>query len=110
MQEEVTNRTVNLAITTTKLTGRTVLNGIRAYLNHRAKVKTSKAQEIPHTSLKVMTVIQTMMITLVMMAVLTTAITVLKNPNILRHIMRNNIGRMNCDVMHKSRSGKKLKG
>lgn len=63
-----------------------------------------------NTSLKVMTVIQTMMITLVMMAVLTTAITVLKNPNILRHIMRNNIGRMNCDVMHKSRSGKKLKG
>lgn len=48
MQEEVTNRTVNLAIITTKLAGRTVLNGIRAYLNHRAKVKTSKAQEIPH--------------------------------------------------------------
>lgn len=39
MQEEVTNRTVNLAISTTKLTGRAIVKGIRMYLNHRAKVK-----------------------------------------------------------------------
>ena len=32
MQEEVENRTVNLAISTTKLTGRTIIAGIRKYL------------------------------------------------------------------------------
>ena len=31
MQEEVENRTVNLAISTTKLTGRTIIAGIRKY-------------------------------------------------------------------------------
>ena len=35
MQEEVENRTVNLAISTTKLTGRTIIAGIRKYLQHR---------------------------------------------------------------------------
>ena len=39
MQEEVENRTVNLAISTTKLTGRTIIAGIRKYLQHREKVK-----------------------------------------------------------------------
>ena len=39
MQEEVENRTVNLAISTTKLTGRTIVAGIRKYLQHREKVK-----------------------------------------------------------------------
>ena len=34
MQEEVENRTVNLAISTTKLTGRTIIAGIRKYLQH----------------------------------------------------------------------------
>ncbi len=51
MQEEVTNRTVNLAISTTKLTGRTIMKGLRMYLNHRSKVKAKKAaakNEIPH--------------------------------------------------------------
>ena len=37
MQEEFENRTVNLAISTTKLTGRTIIAGIRKYLQHRAK-------------------------------------------------------------------------
>ncbi len=48
MQEEVTNRSINFAISTSKLTARTIMNGIRTYLNHRAKVKARKASEIPH--------------------------------------------------------------
>ena len=43
MQEEVENRTVNLAISTTKLTGRSLVNAFRAYLNHRRNVKARKA-------------------------------------------------------------------
>ena len=43
MQEEVENRTVNLAISTTKLTGRSLVSGIRKYLQHREKVKSRKA-------------------------------------------------------------------
>lgn len=35
MQEEVENKTVNLAITTTKVTVRTILNGIRTYIHYR---------------------------------------------------------------------------
>ncbi len=39
MEEEVTNRTVNLAVNTTKLTVRTIMNAIRNYCNrHRRKV------------------------------------------------------------------------
>lgn len=43
MQEEVENRTVNLAISTTKLTARNIMSGIRMYLRHREKVKNKKA-------------------------------------------------------------------
>lgn len=43
MQEEVENRTVNLAISTTKLTGRSLVNAFRAYLNYRRNVKARKA-------------------------------------------------------------------
>ena len=42
MQEEVENRTVNLAISTTKLTARSLLNAFRAYMNHRRNVKAKK--------------------------------------------------------------------
>ena len=45
MQEEVENRTVNLAITTTRLSAHTIVTGIRMYLNHRnnaARQKTVK--------------------------------------------------------------------
>ena len=42
MQEEVENRTVNLAISTTKLTARSIISGIRRYLQHREKVKAEK--------------------------------------------------------------------
>ena len=38
MQEEVENRTINLAISTTKLPGRSIVAGIRKYLQHREKV------------------------------------------------------------------------
>ena len=45
MQEEVENRTINLAISTTKLTGRTIVAGIRKYLQHREKVKAQKDRD-----------------------------------------------------------------
>ena len=45
MQEEVENRTINLAISTTKLTGRTIVAGIRKYLQHREKVKAGKGRD-----------------------------------------------------------------
>ena len=50
VQEEVENRAVNLAISTTKLTTRTVIAGIRKYLQHREKVKAKKGvrDDKPH--------------------------------------------------------------
>ena len=45
MQEEVENRTINLAISTTKLTGRSIVAGIRKYLQHREKVKARKGKD-----------------------------------------------------------------
>lgn len=50
MQEEIENRSVNLAISTTKLTARTIIAGIRKYLQHREKVKGMKRSKsaIPH--------------------------------------------------------------
>lgn len=45
MQEEVENRTINLAISTTKLTGRTIVAGIRKYMQHREKVKARKGKD-----------------------------------------------------------------
>ncbi len=45
MQEEVENRTVNLAISTTKLSARTVIAGIRKYMQHREKVKAQKGRD-----------------------------------------------------------------
>jgi len=45
MQEEVENRTVNLAISTTKLTARTLLNAFNTWRRHRKAVKAEKAQE-----------------------------------------------------------------
>ena len=45
MQEEVENRTVNLAISTTKLTLRTIISGIRKYLQHREKGKAKKGRD-----------------------------------------------------------------
>lgn len=42
MQEEVENRTVNLAVSTTKLTGRSIVAGIRKYMQHRERVKARK--------------------------------------------------------------------
>ena len=45
MQEEVENRTVNLAISTTKLTFRTIVNGYTEWKrNHRAKIAQKTAQ------------------------------------------------------------------
>ena len=42
MQEEVENRTVNLAISTTKLTGRTQVKAFQMYLQHRSHAKANK--------------------------------------------------------------------
>lgn len=43
MQEEVENRTVNLAVSTTRLTVSAVMAGIGKYMRHRANVKAGKA-------------------------------------------------------------------
>lgn len=54
MQEEVEDRTVNLAISTTKLTGRTILNAYRFWKSHHNAAKAKNAAEmakedtIPH--------------------------------------------------------------
>ena len=45
MQEEVENRTINLAISTTRLTARSIIAGIRKYLQHREKVKAKKGRD-----------------------------------------------------------------
>ena len=43
MQEEVENRTVNLAISTTRLSGRTIINAFRLWKSHHNNVKAKKA-------------------------------------------------------------------
>ena len=45
MQEEVENRTVNLAITTTRLTVRTIIAGIRKFLQYQEKKKAQKGRD-----------------------------------------------------------------
>ena len=45
MQEEVENRTVNLAISTTKLTARTVIRGFQLYNNWRKNKKAVKSAQ-----------------------------------------------------------------
>lgn len=45
MQEEVENRTINLVISTTKLSFRAIVAGIRKYLQHREKVKARKGRD-----------------------------------------------------------------
>jgi len=42
LQEEIENRTVNLAITTTRLGARAILSGLRMYLAHHDRVKNAK--------------------------------------------------------------------
>lgn len=45
MQEEVENRAINLAISTTKLSARTIIAGIRKYMQHREKMKAQKVRD-----------------------------------------------------------------
>ena len=45
MQEEVESRTVNLAISTSKLTARTIVSVVRMYLYHRGSKTPQKAAE-----------------------------------------------------------------
>lgn len=45
MQEEVENRTVNLAISTTRLSGRTIISAFRLWKSHHNSVKAKKAAE-----------------------------------------------------------------
>ena len=47
MQEEVENRTVNLAITTTKLSVRTVISAGQMYLRHLKEAGARKENELP---------------------------------------------------------------
>ena len=44
MQEEIENRTVNLAVTTTRLSGRVLMDALRMYLRHR-DLKKSRNQQ-----------------------------------------------------------------
>lgn len=44
MQEEIENRTVNLAVTTTRLSGRVLMDALRMYLRHRDMKKSRKQQ------------------------------------------------------------------
>ena len=44
MQEEVENRVVNLAISTGRLTARSIFAGIRQYMQHREKVKAGRGR------------------------------------------------------------------
>ena len=53
MQEEVENRTVNLMISTSKLTGRTLVAAFRKYCQHRARAKGCKAAEGDHGKMTV---------------------------------------------------------
>ena len=48
MQEEVENRTVNLAISTTKLTFRTIVNGYNAWKRHHQAKVAQKTAQLPH--------------------------------------------------------------
>ena len=51
MQEEVENRTVNLAISTSKLTAHSLVSAFQKYMRHRNEVKAKKGvkkAEIPH--------------------------------------------------------------
>ena len=45
MQEEMENRTVQLAVSTSKLTARTIISAVRAYLNHRKMAGLKKEQQ-----------------------------------------------------------------
>ena len=47
MQEEVENRTVNLAISTTKLTFRTIVNGYNAWKRHHQAKVSQKTSQLP---------------------------------------------------------------
>ena len=49
MQEEVESRTVNLAVSTTKLSARTIVSAVRAYLNHRKNVAVKKEHNAEKT-------------------------------------------------------------
>lgn len=42
MQEEIENRSVNLAVSTSKLTARTIISAVSKYLRHRSNKKTEK--------------------------------------------------------------------
>ena len=47
MQEEVENKSVNLAVTTTKLSARVAAKGLAAYMQHRKAKKAVKTNEKP---------------------------------------------------------------
>lgn len=48
MQDEIENKTVNLVISSVKLTARTIERGLRAYLEHQKRRRITKASKIPH--------------------------------------------------------------
>ncbi len=48
MQEEVENRSVNLAISTSKLSARAIIAGIRMYLEHKRRKQLNLEDDTPH--------------------------------------------------------------
>lgn len=48
MQEEIENKTVNLMISTSKLSARTILAAAKAYLRHRQTVASQGKQSVKH--------------------------------------------------------------
>ena len=52
MQEEIENRTVNLAVTTTRLSGRVLMDALRMYLRHRDLKKSRNQQTNVLTGMK----------------------------------------------------------
>lgn len=53
MQEEIENRTVNLAITTTRLSAHVIVSGLRMYLRHHAAAKAQKQVKGVHGKMTV---------------------------------------------------------
>ena len=45
MQEEVENRTVNIVVMTTRLTARSMIDGLRKYMNEQSQMKQHARQK-----------------------------------------------------------------
>ena len=53
MQEEIENRAVNLAVTSTRLSSRVIITGLRMYMQHRDRQKALKSRTMTHGKMTV---------------------------------------------------------